>query len=429
MEKTQLDNQNSGKRQMLLFKLCTISILCLFSLYSCVNENDVEDFSISVADEFGTYNVLNLSDYVKDIRYIPLETNDSVLLREIKSLIYEDEKIMLLDRNSSNCWVFDNNGDFFRKIGQKGQGPNEYIVISQIFFNEGLIFLNATPHMLLVYDMNGNFIKKVERPNNLRDLSVINSLQMLNSNVFLADNVSYELIYRPQMLLIEVNDDTSKIVKTFVDPIKIEKEFEGYSLGEATCFHRFNDNIRFHRGSNCDTIYTIGKDLEIKDAFIFNFGKYKPTMDFIVSGRKGRDRNIDPITVDLILESSNYLFIKFGFYRNAPEPFLYWRHFTQRKIEVPNSSVLGLYEKNTGKLNLMKQPIKGELGFCNDVDGCAVIWPQYISTKGEIVTSITADAFLDFYDKIDNPSSELIELAEKINPDDNPIIIVAKLKE
>ena len=41
----------------------------------------------------------------------------------------------------------------------------------------------------------------------------------------------------------------------------------------------------------------------------------------------------------------------------------------------------------------MKQPIKGELGFCNDVDGGLVIWPQYISTNDEIVTSISADAF------------------------------------
>ena len=379
---------------MKFFKSYLIYALSLFSFNSCENEDNVKEMRfISVANEFGTYNILNLSDYVTDIKYIPLETNDSVILAEIKTLVYENGKIMIIDRGSFNCWVFDNEGKLYCKIDDRGQGPNEYIGISDMFVYENLIYLRASPHMLLIYDLNGKFIRKINSPKNMSEGLMIRNFQPLKSNIFFMDMATYELVYNPKAALIEVEGDSSKIVKEFIDPIKVEKDIQAYLVSEVAIPYHYKGNVRLYRRLNCDTIYMIGEDFEMKEAFIFNFGKYKPTMDFLIPSKNRRDRYNSPITVDIILESPQYLFINFNFFSNAPEPFPYWTYIGQEKYQVPNQTVLGVFNKNTGKLNLMKQPIKGELGFCNDVDGGLVIWPQYISTNDEIVTSISADAF------------------------------------
>ena len=77
----------------------------------------------------------------------------------------------------------------------------------------------------------------------------------------------------------------------------------------------------------------------------------------------------------------------------------------------------------------MKQPVKTKLGFKNDIDGGPVIWPGYISSKNELVTYLSAEEFLEHVEQMKDPSPKLAELAKRIKPDDNPIVIIAKLKD
>ena len=95
---------------------------------------------------------------------------------------------------------------------------------------------------------------------------------------------------------------------------------------------------------------------------------------------------------------------------------------------VTDSRVFGLFDKRSGELKLMNQPVKKKLGFNNDMDGGPVIWPAYISTNDELVSFIHPEEFIEYYDKIPHPSAGLTEIANKIEWDDNPIIIITKLK-
>ena len=94
-----------------------------------------------------------------------------------------------------------------------------------------------------------------------------------------------------------------------------------------------------------------------------------------------------------------------------------------------NVTVCSIFDKNTGKLILLNQPVKHKyLGFRNDLDGGPCFWPKYISAEDEMVTWWTADEFLDIYGQLSNPSAELKSIAEKLNSDDNPVLMVVKLK-
>ena len=77
----------------------------------------------------------------------------------------------------------------------------------------------------------------------------------------------------------------------------------------------------------------------------------------------------------------------------------------------------------------MRQPEKGKFGFKNDVDNGPVIWPHSISSNNELVTYISVDEFMEYYEKNENPTPQLKTIAEKVNFDDNQIVIIAKLKE
>ena len=95
---------------------------------------------------------------------------------------------------------------------------------------------------------------------------------------------------------------------------------------------------------------------------------------------------------------------------------------------VTDYRVFGLFDKRTGELKLMNQPIKTKLGFKNNLDGGPVIWPKYISSNDELVSTIQPEEFMEYYNKIQSPSAELKKIADKLEIDDNPIVIIAKLK-
>lgn len=416
------------KIQYKLFQM--IFLISLGSLFLSCNKKK-ENFVgtvIPLKDAVGTYDVLHLSDYVTNIRYVPLETSDTVLISKIRNIAYENEKIViLLDLPQHECFVFDRDGRFECEISSKGQGPEEYNYAHQIFLNDRLIYLRTTPPLLMVYTMDGTFVKKISRPEMFDANYVVRDIQLLKEDVFVMDVVSYGNIY-PKALVFEEDDSLTYIVKEFSNPIKIEKKTSGFSSNETAILYRFGDEVRSYKYINSDTIFTIGKDMKMKEAFIFDLGKHKPTREYFESATSSFS-SLDFIRPRNIVESSDYLFFNFFFMKNAPEPFDYVKVLFdgQRRI-FSNMDVYAVFNKNTGILNLMKQPIKRKQGFKNDLDNGPVIWPHYITENNELITYISADDFLEHYHQMENPSSEIMKLANKMKPDDNPVVIIATLK-
>ena len=75
-------------------------------------------------------------------------------------------------------------------------------------------------------------------------------------------------------------------------------------------------------------------------------------------------------------------------------------------VEVRN--VYGFFDKLSGKLTLLNQPVKHKyLGFKNDMDGGPCFWPKYVSSDNKMVAWFTASDFLDVYEQLENPSPTL----------------------
>ena len=403
----------------------TYIVLFIFLTNSCNKKDNLPLNVIPLANTVGRYDILNLSDFATEIKYIPLETNDSTLIGTIGQIRCENGKILVLHSNA--CHLFDISGKIYRKLGQLGQGPDDYLHLLNVGMHENFIFIHDS-HKLLIYNTNGDLVENIKLRTEVNPVFTEHGsfrIIPLKKDTFIMDVVSMIGTY-PNAILFETNHSVLKLIKEYPNYVKIDKLRGGIHGIEMGILYRYKDEIRLYKGIN-DTIFTIGQNLEMKGAFVFESGKYRIPLSFIErkEGEWQSDYRKKFIWPRPVCESLNHLFISFDFGNHAPEPFEF---ISRSGFTVINDDVCSVFEKRTGALTLMRQPIKGKLGFKNDIDGGPVIWPKYISSENELVTYIQPEEFMEYYNKIDNPSAALKEIAENISPFDNPIVIVAKLK-
>ena len=416
--------KNQEHNLALLFLCFFISILCS----GCTKSENKDKVVIPVGDVVGTGSILNLSDYAESVEYIPLETNDSVLISKIDQIAFEDGAIVIKDDYYS-CKIFDENGKYRCSVGRLGEGPDEFITIRRIDLIPGAnqLFMEAVPQKYFLYDTEGNLIQHIQYPNYPTDYNAY-GVTRLNENTFYADIVSYLNIHY-QGMLFRVDSSLSEVIKEFPNYVHREKEDKHSFSGtyEVATTYRFKDNVRTYKAIS-DTVFTVGPDMEMRAAYIFDFGKYKATPEWMLAKIRNKEHKyVWPLNIQ---ESDVFLFLNFFMGNHAPEQFAFVKTYSDgTKVKMTNYNVYGVFNKNTGELKLLNQPEKAQLGFKNDLDGGMAFWPNYISSDGKMVSFCNAQDFLDYYESLEDPSLEIKRLAANLSPDSNPIIVIANLKK
>ena len=67
-----------------------------------------------------------LKKWAKSIQFIPLQTNDSILIKYISRIIKHGDKLLVQHDNRAS--VFDLAGKYLYDIGKQGGGPDELVV-------------------------------------------------------------------------------------------------------------------------------------------------------------------------------------------------------------------------------------------------------------------------------------------------------------
>lgn len=275
-----------------------------------------------------------------------------------------------------------------------------------------------------MYNLDGQFVRKIDYPEYPDTYSPWQTIA-LDSVTFFSNLTSIKHLYHRGMFF--GKDST---IPTFLFENYIDRELEGkmtWGGYETAYLWNSGDAVRYHRVLN-DTVYAITPDRRVKPSFVFDYGKYKAEpVTLLTHGKLGETIHI----TGNICESSKYLFLTFDFHNNAPEKFKQERKDVRTgKTRVEEvRTVYGIFAKETGELQLLNQPIKHkQLGLRNDVDGGPCFWPKYVSSEGEMVTWWGVEEFLEAYKQLTNPSAELKTLAEKLTPDDNPVLMVVTLK-
>lgn len=103
-----------------------------------------------------------LVDYdmlVEDIKYVPLG-DEKGIIGQMKKVLYHKGVFYVYDFKQDAIFLFDEHGKCFKKISDRGSGPNEYFAIASIDINpvdSELIIDDRMASQVLFYDLQGNF--------------------------------------------------------------------------------------------------------------------------------------------------------------------------------------------------------------------------------------------------------------------------------
>lgn len=136
-----------------------ITLLFFIIFFNCCKKqqlNDVEYIQISLNNNF-----INASAFIKEVRVIKLETNDDCLIQRISKIKYYNKNIFILDIFQNSLMIFNDDGNFEKKLSKVGQGPGDYIQIMDFFIQDDFLYILDFPNQsILKYDFNFQYLGK-----------------------------------------------------------------------------------------------------------------------------------------------------------------------------------------------------------------------------------------------------------------------------
>lgn len=206
---------------------------------------------------------LILQDFA-DVEYVKLETTDELVNKGIVKAIGKDIIVVTNGNNDGDIFIFDRKtGKGIQKINRKGQGGEEYIVMTEIVLdeeNKEMFVLDYTGRKIIVYDLQGTY----KRDFKFADESYYQYTYNYDKNHLLTFKGYSPEIESEKSCHILISKQDGKIVRKFEFP-SAEIESPVYigmheKYGEIVVAPLFfltvpmPDGWRFTRTS-CDTIY------------------------------------------------------------------------------------------------------------------------------------------------------------------------------
>ncbi|MCX6327699.1 MAG: 6-bladed beta-propeller [Bacteroidia bacterium] len=121
-------------------------LIVILILVSCNNNHKSEKITnnsheIYTIDSEDEEKVFNWYQRIELVNIIQLETNSSSVIGKLAKGFVMKDKIFLADYRNSNLIVFDNNGKFLFKVGEKGKGSRKYMDLKDFMPVDNIIYL------------------------------------------------------------------------------------------------------------------------------------------------------------------------------------------------------------------------------------------------------------------------------------------------
>ena len=387
------------------------NVLFLSLLISCkAKKTDQNIFIINLNDV--AIKSINVNEIFKQIEYVVLETLPECLLVENDMEVYLTDKYIIANNGMfrDGVYLFDRKtGKFLYEIGKKGQGPGEYNFIFPKAFNEKYELFYVIRNLQRIgIDINTNKeVERVFRPASTE--SVLLEMNRLNTsivNIYKMDSLHYiaypnnETGNDPYLLVIF--DKEGNIVKTYPNHQKYVNYHKERSDFNPGLFYEFDNHLFFKEHFFNDTVFQVNMDTIIPH-IIFDLGKMKP--DY--TERENPDKNRNCYWISYVRETTNFIF--FSYYKD-------------------NDGYYDCYcNKRTGELTASLSGSNENRGFVHDNNLYPPFHISYINQEEEVIGVFTASSMLDIMKK--NKETVYPELFGDLKYDDNPIVVIAKLKK
>jgi hypothetical protein len=425
----------------------TIQILFLICfLLGCQQNSMDRTIDIAVIDveqNLGQYQKIPVSRFVTELEYIPLQTDDYCLIGRINQIFVTSTHIFVA--GNRYCYSFSRDGRFMREIGRVGQGPGEYELIYDLSMDEEnqLLFIEAKSR-LLVYSWDGVFRRSINLPQN--NLSGVMQGNLVEKTFFVRDNLFIGHVCNlsgkePYNFILF--DTSGQIIKSFENHVKFERTRPRFTEDDfAMRPFRLSESI-YIKEYAIDTLYCLNERNELVPKFVFNLGKYafhKEKRGDDMLGSLGSF--IIPLRERPIIGSSKSIFFSIwprGVNTPYPKGRVGKSESFGRVNEYEDNFPVGIYDIANQKTALLDtDPVSGMTGLINDLDGGLSFWPKYYTSDNELVDFwqpyemkeiLTDEYFVAHEIKNQQAHQKLRELLKNLKDNDNPIIVIAKLKE
>ena len=380
---------------------------CHFSSEKATVQNIDNAYIVDVVSCIEQNHKMNISDIASEVSYIPLETNANNLIKNIRKVVFTENFIFVSDEDG--LYQFTASGKYIQQIGSKGRGPGEYLSIINYAVNESAnVVLVVGEYSTITYDLEGNYIQTFIKP----------------------PGIIFEFFDQDRIVFYKKNNVNSPInlIITSLDlkPIKFFYNFNpkpvtNYGLLGAPLYN-FNGYIYFKEHWN-DTLFRLQDSVLVphiifneKDLLLDKSFELTETNNFSVFISQ-LDEVEDKLVTDRILEGERFVFISYIQGQNPR---------TQKYIRV-------LFDKENSYTYCIN---KGE--FKNDIDGGIDFYPKQIVDSRVLIQWLDVfnlkayTATVDFATsapKYPSKKKELEKLSSNLKDNDNPVLMLLKLKE
>jgi len=392
---------------------------------------------IDVVGSIGNYQRVYMSDFFSSIELIPLETNKNSLVGGDPLILANDSLLFINSVYSPrpisfrNLLAFNRKGKFLNQIGREGRGPGEYFRLTGVFLNRDrpTIFINATTDVF-EYDFTGKVIHSINPY--VFDESRFRGFHYFEDNLFVGFlNYENRTGYRHCLL-----DSNGNIVKCFPNLFYMTDEDPPNSWVRGA-MEPFRVYERFYLKDHInDTLYSLTNS-NLQPEYVFDLGKYSYPLGktneegkIKIEAVEMNDAEGNYIRTIYIVGTSNHFFYELStpFFKSGP-----------RSRLQTNGRIFGIYNKtkNTNML-LDTDPVHLQRGLINDINGGLSFFPKYYIGNGEVVDIWSAEDMKELLTeeyfasiKIKDPQAhqKLRELLKTLDEEDNPVVVIAKLKQ
>ena len=238
---------------MKMTKIQIISLLIvLFFVLGCTQNTPEKSDTISI--DIGSMKEKTYPpDFIQDVKYLKLETNDDCVISNLDKVLFKNEQIFILDRLEHAVFVFDLEGRFVRKYYHYGKGSGEYINLWDFDLSKDgnlIYFMDNTLDKLFMYSIQDEFIKEVRLKFNTNSFACIDTSLI----VFSQNNRPNTNHPEFQNNLVFWDFKKEEVIKGF---LPAERKRISYTMGNSSLYS--SNNQLYHCPYYGGNIYEITK--------------------------------------------------------------------------------------------------------------------------------------------------------------------------
>lgn len=382
------------------FYLYIIIIVFGTFLYSCNNQEKelpIINTTSLIADE------LTLSDIAEEVSYIKLD--NSVLLSKIKDVKKIDNLYFISTKD--DLYLFGIDGEYQHQIGKRGKGPFEYTRFNDFTLdvNSKLIYF-LDYKKVIVFSFSGEYKYSFPTPESFE----FSSVYFFNNCLYFP--VGFHLgDLEKEWIVTDINGNIKREKNNFISGISPTIDYKIKPLFES------NSRLYYWNEIN-DTIFRIDEKCEA--TYLFANGNFRVTGNDLSSP----ENYMNKISWQLmsVLGTEHFLIFDYLLLKDKQRVYTFFNKNNQKMYKwavLDNFKSDGVNTYDNGLVFIPKS--QAQLGNKEYL----VSWAEAYDIKA----LVTREIFKSSIPKYPEKKKALDTLANNLDENDNPVLILVKLKE